>query len=901
MLFRILSFIFLCYQYSGVFSQSESNYWYFGNKAGLKFNTLPPVAVTDGQINSYGGSATISDNAGNLLFYTDGVKIWAKNHTVMPNGSGLMGNYYATQSALIVPRPASTSIYYVFTVDSLAGANGLRYSKVNMLLNGGFGDVETSEKNIPLLSPVTEKLTAVRHFNNTDFWVITHQWNSNKFYSYKVTGTGVNTTPVISNTGITHGGITTNAQGYMKASPDGTRIALATAQNNTIEIFNFNSTNGIVSSPVTISNFINIPYGIEFSPDASKLYVSTEHNIYQFNLQSGNIPGSVVNIATCDTISLGALQIALDGKIYCARKLRKFLGVINNPNATGTFCNYTDNIISLNNKLCRIGLPNFIQSFFNVPRFNFDNTCYGDATVFNISDTSNVNFVLWNFDDPASGTQNISNLTGPSHVFTAPGTYDVQLVLNYGSYSDTVAEQVTINPLPVINLGPPTAELCPGTDTILNAGEGFAEYLWQNGSSSPTFFVTTAGLYSVTVTDENGCMNSDNIMITTLYPPVISLGNDTFTCEGVSLQISAWYPGAEYEWSTGATTSAISIQNPGTYTVTVSNRCGSVSDDIAVSVIPSLSVDITGPTDVCSGDSTVLDAGLQPNYLWSNGATTQTITVNTGGTYSVDVFYSNNQCPHAGDEVTVNILDLPYVELPPDTTVCSGNSVSVTPAGLFIINYLWSTGEVTSSISVSMPGTYYLTVSNECSIELGLNITDSFTLNTNPVPFLTITPDDTVFEDESIQLTVTINSSWTYIWAPVTGLSNPAISNPVATPPVSTTYNVTVTDTLGCTSMASVMITVIEPPLDTLHVFNTFTPNGDNVNDTWYIENIEEYPDCEIEIYNRNGNLVYKKKNYQNDWDGKYNGHNLPAATYFFILKPGSGKDVIKGDVTIIR
>ena len=893
---RIIICALLLFRFSSSFTQNESNYWYFGNKAGLRFNTTPPSAVTDGQINSYGGSSVISDNSGNLLFYTDGTRIWTKLHALMPNGSGLLGNYYATQPAIIIPRPASASEYYVFTVDSLAGINGLKYSKVNMTLNSNLGDVVTSEKNVPLLTPVTEKLTAVRHANNIDFWVIAHQWNSNKFYSYKVNSSGVNTTPVISSFGITHGGSTTNAQGYMKASPDGTRIALATAQNNTIEIFNFNSNTGSVSSPITIAGFFEIPYGIEFSPDASKLYVSTEHKICQFNLQSGNIPGSLVTIATCDTISLGALQIAPDGKIYTARKLRKFLGVINNPNATGTFCNYIDNIISLGTKMCRIGLPNFIQSFFNNPRFNFENTCFGESTVFFISDTNNVSFVIWNFDDPASGGQNISNLISPSHQFTAPGTYDVQLILNYGSYTDTVGQQVIINPLPDIDLGSATSVLCPGTDTILNAGEGFSEYLWQNGSSSPTFLVTTAGIYSVTVTDYNGCSDYDIIMITVLDPPVASLGNDTAICEGSMFQISAWYPSAGYEWSTGATTSVITVQNPGIYSVTVSNSCGSDSDNITVSTIPSLSVNITGLTDICAGESTVLDAGTQPNYLWSNGATTQTINVSTAGTFSIDVFYNDNQCPHASDEVTVNILDLPTVQVTPDTLVCQGTYVPVIAAGQYITDYSWSTGETTSSISVSSTGTYFLTVTNVCA-----SATDSFTLYASPPPLLLISNDTTILEDESVQLSVVPGLGWIYVWSPSTGLTDSTINDPVATPPATTTYYVTVTDTLGCYSVSSVTITIEEKPLPELIVYNTFSPNGDNVNDTWFIENIEEYPDSEIEIYNRNGNIVYKKKNYLNDWDGKYNGRDLPAATYFYILLPGQGNGVMKGDVTIIR
>ncbi|MCX6258030.1 MAG: gliding motility-associated C-terminal domain-containing protein [Bacteroidia bacterium] len=892
----IISFICVIAISLNASSQNESNYWYFGSRAGLRFNTAPPNAITDGQINSYGGSACISDNTGSLLFYSDGVKIWNKIHNVMPNGNGLLGNYYSTQPAIIVPRPSSTTIYYVFTTDSLAGINGLRYTKVDMTLNGGLGDVDGSEKNVQLLAPVTEKLTAVKHANGNDFWVISHQWNSNKFYVYLVSNSGVNVIPVISSAGTTHNGVSSNAQGYMKASPDGTRIALATAKNNTIEIFNFDNTTGAVTSPISITNFADVPYGIEFSPDAAKLYVSTDHKIYQFNLQSSNIPGSVVTIATCDTISLGALQIGLDGKIYAARKLRKFLGVINNPNASGAFCNYVDNIISLNNKICRIGLPNFIQSYFNNPRFNFENTCYGDTTTFYISDTSNVSFVVWHFGDPGSGSQNISNSMNPVHHFTAPGSYSVQLILNYSSYVDTVSEQVIIHPLPVVNLGPLTTNICPGTDTILNPGAGFAQYLWQNGSSSPTYPVNSAGLYSVTVTDQYGCSNSDAILITVLNSPVFSLGNDTSICQGTSLVLSVNYAQADYHWSTGASTSSITVQSEGTYWVTVSNRCGESSDHIIITVIPALTVELGNDINICNGDSAVLDAGHQPNYLWSNGATTETITVWSSGTYSVEVFNGNDQCPHSSDSVTVNLLNLPVVQLPNDTLVCQGTTVQINATGQYITDYYWSTGSSNSSISVNFPGIYFVTVTNVCS-----SASDSTTVFMSPTPALQITGDTTIFRKESVQLSVNTSPGWTYHWSPGTGLSDSLIANPIATPTVTTTYYVTVTDSLGCTGHASMTITVVERPLPQLTVYNTFTPNNDGVNDTFYIDNIEEYTESDLEIYNRNGNLVYKKKNYQNDWDGKYKGVDVPAGTYFFILVPGSGKATIHGDVTIIR
>ena len=128
---------------------------------------------------------TISENNGDLLFYTDGITVWDKQHNIMPNGTGLTGDSSSTQSAIIVPKPGDVSIFYIFTVDDLAGPNGLRYSEVNMTLNGGNGDI-TNQKNIELNAFTTEKISAVKHANGIDFWVVTHDWNNNNFFTIKI-------------------------------------------------------------------------------------------------------------------------------------------------------------------------------------------------------------------------------------------------------------------------------------------------------------------------------------------------------------------------------------------------------------------------------------------------------------------------------------------------------------------------------------------------------------------------------------------------------------------------------------------------------------------------------------------------------------------------------------------
>jgi hypothetical protein len=365
-------FFFLCK--SSVCQINNTNIWYFGAQAGVDFNSGTPVALVNSVMNQYEGCSSIADNSGNLLFYTNGVQVWNINHVQMPNGFGLMGDISPTQSALIVQQPGSNNIYYIFTTDNYEDllVNGCRYSIVDMTQQSGLGDVTI--KNVLLIAPTAEKLTAVKHSNGNDIWVITHEWNSADFYTYLVTSSGVSSTPVISNIGLTHNGVFANAAGYLKTSPDGSKLALAITGNiNTIEIFDFNNSTGVITNSITDTSIAS-PYGIEFSPDVSKLYVSSiQREIYQYDLLAGssaNIINSKTLVATCqpDTgfpiLFTYALQLAPDCKIYLSRSPNLYLGVINNPNSLGISCNYFDWGVYLGGKTCQLGLPNFVQSYF---------------------------------------------------------------------------------------------------------------------------------------------------------------------------------------------------------------------------------------------------------------------------------------------------------------------------------------------------------------------------------------------------------------------------------------------------------------------------------------------------------------------------------------------------------
>ncbi|GAB2548932.1 hypothetical protein GCM10027189_34480 [Rufibacter soli] len=318
------------------------------------------------------GSAVISDAQGNLLFYSNGMQVWNKNHQVMANGSELKGHESSVQSALILPKPGSSTLFYLFTTDFQGQDHGLQYHVVDISKNGGLGEVVS--KNNLVFAPVTEKLTAVKHRNGRDFWVLTHRWNSTAFYAYLVTANGITFTPVESRIGAMHTGDNGAAIGFLKASPAGDKLAVATwAPVNKIELFDFNNATGLVTNVVDLGKFEEA-YGVEFSPDGSKLYggkngiAGGEARIFQFNLKAGT-PDAIIHsglqVAKSLSRKIGALQLGPDGRIYVARNGSGYLGVIRNPNALGPNCDYKDNGLSLGNQKSEFGLPNFPGFYFH--------------------------------------------------------------------------------------------------------------------------------------------------------------------------------------------------------------------------------------------------------------------------------------------------------------------------------------------------------------------------------------------------------------------------------------------------------------------------------------------------------------------------------------------------------
>jgi hypothetical protein len=362
-----------------LYGQKQGNIWYFqGN--GIDFNSGAPVLLTNGQIpsgNGIEGTASIADSAGNILFYATAQQIWNRNHQPMAYGHGLLGGLSSTQGVFIVPLPNSDSLFYVFTLDEMQNCfqNGLRYSIVDMCLYNGLGSVVMPHKNIPLLDSAGEKMAATFHANGNDIWLVVHPYFSDAFYAYLITEHGIVDT-VISHVGSYHPADSSadcyQAIGQMKISPDGSKLALVNANaftHSIRELFDFNTTSGVVSNVMDLEpDSVFQYYGVAFSPDNSKLYLTKltpPYQVLQYDLSSGipaNIVASKTILQSTNSSSFGGLQLGPDGKIYIVAQGTNYISIIPDPNNPGVSCGYIVQGLTNVNPM-QWSLPNFIDSY----------------------------------------------------------------------------------------------------------------------------------------------------------------------------------------------------------------------------------------------------------------------------------------------------------------------------------------------------------------------------------------------------------------------------------------------------------------------------------------------------------------------------------------------------------
>lgn len=623
---RVLLLLYACFSVTAAMAQNQSNIWYFGEEAGLDFNVPGPQPLLDNELVTSQNTAVISDENGNLLFYTNGYDILDKTHNLMPNGSGMMGSGNNPQGIIIIPKPLSLGIYYVFAADEDFNGGALRYSVVDMSLNGGLGDV-TDEKNVLLVPQSSRRITAVKHDNDEDVWIITHDINNNAFISILVTSQGITSDPVVSTTGsVLVAGFGILEGGCIKASPNCEKLAIA---NLGAELCDFDDATGEVSNAVELSTLTSI-YGIEFSPLSKLVYISEGYTerVFQYNTEAVDIAAFEVEITGYPDVFQylgggGALQLARDGKIYYAAGVEASLNVINYPDVIGTGCWFESYETGLAGRVAVFGLPVFIQSYF-IPDIIAENLCFGDVTELSLVSGAPPDSVFWDFGDGVTSTELFAQ-----HTFPAPGTYLVSLTVVRNGQSFTYTKYIDIELLPEVT---PPAEVLLCNDgsvlsfdlSLLNAAilgaQPPADYevayygseaTAENGVDElPSDYEMTDDyeMLYVRVTAPSGCYAIAGFVIRTTEPPTILGENNNVLCDGETMTLTAIGGYDAHVWSTGETAQSILVSSPGEYSVTGIRTLGDIScisEPVIISYSDNPEIIALDTRDMTDGQNTI--------------------------------------------------------------------------------------------------------------------------------------------------------------------------------------------------------------------------------------------------------------------------------------------------------
>lgn len=325
---------------------------------------------------------------------------------------------------------------------------------------------------------------------------------------------------------------------------------------------------------------------------------------------------------------------------------------------------------------------------------------------------------------PGAGYQWSTGATTSSIYPTVSGHYILRLLVDGCPGYDTVNLRFRVNP--VVNLGP-DRNACQG-DSVTIGGWGLAStsYLWSTGDTVSTITIKTTGTYWLTATD-TGCVATDTMRYNVYPYPSVHLGPDISVCQGnpVVLSSSDIYTSPIYTWSTGANTATLNVTASGTYTLTVRQNGCAASDAVNVTIKPNPIVSLGSDTYFCSGTTFTLSSP-QPTgaiYTWSNGAATPTINVTTPGLYSL--FVDLNGC-YATDSIVLDEIQVPSVNLGPDTTICQGFELQLAINGE-VANYLWSNGSTGTTNTITNSGAVWARVSNVCgSATDTINVTYKF-------------------------------------------------------------------------------------------------------------------------------------------------------------------------------
>ena len=426
--------------------------------------------------------------------------------------------------------------------------------------------------------------------------------------------------------------------------------------------------------------------------------------------------------------------------------------------------------------------------------------------------------------DASSWVWNDATATQTNSVNTA-NTYSVIVTDTLGCIG---YDTITVSQIALIDLG-------IGNDTSICAGDSLAltsiqpvgstGLLWNTGSSDASITINSIGIYTVLITDSNGCPHHDTLTLSINALPDVSLGNDTTICPDSSLTITS-VGGTNWDWSTGETTQAISVNSSEVYDVEVTDAVtGCINyDTLKVSIASGANINLGTDTTICTGDTLFLDAGNGIAWNWSSLQTSQTIEVSTANTYRVDVTYASG-CVFS-DTIDVLLDALPTIELGKDTAICAETSITLDAGAATSWSWNWIPTATSQTIQVRTAGDYSveITDSNGCKGR------DTISITSMPLPVVNLGNDTAICAGDSIILNAGNGTGWTWN---VSGNSQTLVVK------TSNTYRVTTIDANSCEKSDTIVIDVNPIPVVNLGndtsicIENQYTLDAENTGSTY--------------------------------------------------------------------
>lgn len=859
------------------FSQNETNHWYSGKNAGIDFGNGEVAVLEDGSMVTPAGCSSISDDEGNLMFYTNGQTVWNRNHQIMTNGDGLSGEIDGIQSAIIVPKPNDYSTYYIFYTRENTQSSpiyflpGVYYSEVKFDAQNPSGYV-TLNKDIRIAEINSTSRIAAIHHPSSDTIRVVCITKPDPVFGYivpegefifrifNVTSSGVNVTPVKRTINESLGKL-----GAMKFAPDGSYLAFADNANQKVyfyqydnDLINFQHHFTLPTIPA-FGVFLN-PYGIEFSQDSKMFYYSGGNYVVQFPFTDLGGMEPVDNYLI-PISNPGSIQLARNGKIYIAQgnlsNPTGHLGVINNPEKIGEQCNYRPANIQFENAASTKGLPLFVASYLRSRIIPSKDDCVDVAFSFELDAYRAILSVLWDFGDGTTSTD-----FNPTHLFSTPGTHKVKArIIMDNNQAVTLYKDVVVYPLPYLPPGQ-TLSQCD------NNNDGFSVFNLQN------------------IKDYTDDVNNDYSY--TFYNSITDLTN-----EANSIQNYQQYN---------------NISNPEEIFVKIVSSKGCVTRTSFFLVNNQTNTLPISPIYVCESSDDVLN-----NFegKFNLGAKEDSIRTEFGIPESFTIsFYSTI----TDAETKLNPLDRYFVSpsiviwiriednsnncfgIMPFNAVVNSNidlqiddfyticDASVQPpiildGGSLNTTWLWKndSGSVISSsrfFELVNEGNYSVTVTNQ---ENGLSCSfskDFEVLKSTTPQFLNVEASDGV-----VQVEITGNSEYEFSLDGINFFGSG--KDYIFTGVRSGLYTVYVRDKFRCEGSIQTNVYMMSIP-------NYFTPNNDGFNDFWKINGLtkEFYTEAEIIIFDRYGKVVYSMDMAMNQlgWSGVSNERLLPATDYWYKL-----------------